>query len=468
MRIAHVITRLIIGGAQENTVLCCEDLIHRHGDDVLLITGPPLGPEGSLLDRARAGAGKGDRSNLPERPSGCFAQIGPVPFSGGAGGVPLEIIDALRRPIHPGRDWASYRQLKAALRRFRPDVVHTHSAKGGMLGRAAAWSLGVPVVVHTVHGAPFHPWQGRGARWFFQGCERWAARRCHALVSVADAMTDLMVEAGIAPREKFTTIYSGMEVEPFLRSGEQRQRVRRELGYSDEHVVIGKIARLFKLKGHDDVIRAAERMIGGVGKGDWLRLPRPTFGRCPPSGCFAQTVPVPFSDPECGDRLATCPTKNVRFLFVGDGIYRERLERQIAAAGLSDYFQFTGLVPPERIPELISAMDIVVHASLREGLARVLPQALIAGRPAVSFDVDGAREVVLDGETGFLIPPRDVEQLAARLAQLAADPALRDRMGAEGRRRFTDLFRHERMTEQLRALYLDILETNARPPSSDS
>ena len=176
MRIAHVITRLIIGGAQENTVLCCEDLLRQYGDDVLLMTGPPLGPEGSLLERARAG------------------------------GVPLEVIDQFRRPIHPWRDLVSYRRIKEAIRRFRPDVVHTHSAKGGMLGRAAAWSLGVPAVIHTVHGAPFYPWQGRGARWFSQTCERWAAKRCHAMVSVADAMTDLMVSAGVAPREKFTTI----------------------------------------------------------------------------------------------------------------------------------------------------------------------------------------------------------------------------------------------------------------------
>ena len=187
--------------------------------------------------------------------------------------------------------------------------------------------------------------------------------------------------------------------------------------------MIGKIARLFKLKGHDDIIDAARRMIFGI-----------------PSG----------------DRLATCPT-NVRFLFVGDGIFRERLERRIAEEGLSDYFQFTGLVPPERIPELISAMDIVVHASLREGLARVLPQALISGRPAVSYDVDGAREVVIDGETGFLVPPRDIERLAAKLQVLAGDADLRARLGAEGRRRFTDIFRHERMTEQLRALYVKLL-----------
>ncbi len=110
----------------------------QYGDEVLLVTGPPLGPEGSLLERARAG------------------------------GVPLEIIDSLRRPIHPWRDLASYRRIKAALGRFRPEVVHTHSAKAGMLGRAAAWSLGVPAVIHTVHGAPFHPWQGRGARRFFR------------------------------------------------------------------------------------------------------------------------------------------------------------------------------------------------------------------------------------------------------------------------------------------------------------
>jgi glycosyltransferase involved in cell wall biosynthesis len=384
MRIAHIITRLILGGAQENTVLCCEDLIRRHGDDVLLITGPPLGPEGSLLERARAG------------------------------GIPVEIIPALRRPIHPWRDLISYQQIKQSLRRYQPDVVHTHSAKGGMLGRPAAWSLGVPAGIHTVHGAPFHPYQGRGARLFFQACERWASKRCHAIVSVADAMTDLMVSANVAPREKFVTVYSGMEVEPFLQSAEQRERVRRELGYRPEHVVVGKIARLFKLKGHDDVIRAARSVIDAA--------------------------------------------PNVRFLFVGDGIFRERLQQQIADAGLSEYFQFTGLVPPERIPELIAGMDIVVHASLREGLARVLPQALISGKPVVSYDVDGAREVVIDDETGFLIPPRDVVLLADKLKLLAADAAMRDRFGQEGRRRCAEVFRHEHMTTELRELYQKVLD----------
>jgi glycosyltransferase involved in cell wall biosynthesis len=384
MRIAHVITRLILGGAQENTVLTCEDLLHLYGDEVLLITGPPLGPEGSLMDRARAG------------------------------GVPMEVVPSLQRPIYPWRDYVSYRRIKRILRDFQPEVVHTHSAKGGVLGRFAASRVGVPAIVHGVHGAPFHPFQSRTARAFFRACECWAARHCHAFVSVADAMTELMVAAGVAPAEKFTTIYSGMEVEPFLGASKHRQRVRNELGYSSEHIVVGKVARLFHLKGHEYVIQAAERVVK--------------------------------AKPE------------VRFLLVGDGLLRERLLRKIYAAGLKEHFQLAGLVTPERIPELISAMDIVVHASLREGLARVLPQALIAGKPVISYDVDGAREVVIPGRTGYLAPPRSVDELADAVIELADAPGLRSRMGTEGRRSFTDTFRHERMTAELRDLYTRLLQ----------
>ncbi len=379
MRIAHVITRMIIGGAQENTLLCCQDLMRMYGDDVLLVTGPSLGPEGELLGQGRGAD------------------------------VPLAVVPSLRRAIHPWRDWQSYRDIKHVLRKFRPDVVHTHSAKGGVLGRMAATALGVPAVVHTVHGAPFHPYQGRSAQALFRWCEWYAARKCHALVSVADAMTDLLVAARVAPREKFTTIYSGMEVEPFLAADEHRDHMRRELGFAPQHVVIGKIARLFFLKGHEYVIAAATRVVR----------------RCP----------------------------HVRFLLVGDGALRQPYERQIKSAGLQQHFHFTGLVPPEQIPAYIGAMDILVHASLREGLARALPQALIAGKPVVSFDVDGAREVVIPGETGFLIAPQQDEPLADALIQLTADAALRHRLGQRGRELFTEPFRHEAMTRRLRQLY---------------
>lgn len=391
MRIAHVITRMILGGAQENTLLCCEDLLRDYGDDVLLVTGPPLGPEGTLLERAAAHR------------------------------VPVEIIPSLRRAINPWRDAAAYRHVRRVLARFRPEVVHTHSAKGGIVGRGAAWSLGVPAIVHTVHGAPFHPYQSRAARAAIRACERWAAGRCHALVSVADAMTELMVEAGVAPREKFTTIYSGMEVEPFLAADEHRTRVRAELGYGDADVVVGKIARLFHLKGHGDLIEAAARVVS--------RRP------------------------------------DVRFLLIGDGVLRRELQRQVEAAGLSGHFRFAGLLAPERIPQMLAAMDIVVHTSLREGLARVLPQALIAGRPVVSYNVDGAREVVLPDVTGILLAPGSVGPLAEAILRLAADPDLRDRLGAEGRRRFAEPFRHEHMTARLRELYGRLLGGGNALPS---
>lgn len=382
MRVAHIITRMIVGGAQENTLYNCLDLMQAYGDDVLLVTGPAEGPEGKLLDQGRAG------------------------------GLNVRIVPSLQRAIHP-RDFRAFRELKKVIQEFQPDVVHTHSAKGGLLGRAAAWGCKVPAVVHTVHGAPFHPYQNFLARNFFIRCERWAAMRCHHMISVADAMTDLMVGAHVAPRTKFTTIYSGMEVEPFLDADSHRTTMRKELGFEDHHIVFGKIARLFHLKGHEYLIQAAS--------------------------------------------LIASDQPNVRFLIVGDGILRESLEQEIAKRKLTDRFVFVGLVPPEMIPKYLGAMDALVHTSLREGLARTLPQALISGKPAISYDVDGAREVVLDGETGFLLRPQAVESLAESIRRLAIDPKLRAKMGQYGRAKFTEQFRHTTMTQHIRELYQRLL-----------
>ena len=381
-RVAHVITRLIIGGAQENTLLTVEDQHRLFGDEVTLISGPGLGPEGSLVERAQKD------------------------------GLDLRIIPELRRSIHPWRDWSSYRRLVALLREIRPQVVHTHSSKAGILGRMAAARLGIPAV-HTIHGASFHYGQNPLAHHSYILAEKWAARRCAKFISVCDAMTDQYVKAGIAARDRFVTIYSGMEVEPFLNPPRPREELRRELGLRPEHVVITKVARLFHLKGHECVIAAASRV--------------------------AKEHP------------------NVRFVFVGDGILREQFRDQIERARLSEFFVFVGLVPPQRVPELIHASDVIVHASYWEGLARVLPQALIAGKPVVSYDVDGAKEVVIPGETGYLLPPRSVEELASALCELVGDPALRDRLGRTGRERFVEQFRHETMTRRIREAYASVV-----------
>ena len=383
MRVMHVITRMIVGGAQENTLFNCQDLIREFNDEVKLVTGPSEGAEGKLLAQSDTE------------------------------GLLIENHPFLIRSISPRFDMRELQALKSAVREWRPDVVHTHSAKAGMLGRAAAWSCRVPCVIHTVHGAPFHPYQRWASRWLFIQCERWAAKRCHHMISVANAMTDLMVEAKVAKREKFSTIYSGMDVEPFLQSGECRDSVRKELGFVPTDVVFGKIARLFHLKGHCYVIEAARQV------------------------CL--TVP------------------NAKFLFVGDGILKSQFESEIAKYGLQDRFVFTGLVPPNQVPKYVGAMDVLVHASLREGLARALPQGLIAGKPVISYDIDGAREVVLNGTTGFLIPPKETDSLAQAMCSLAKSSELRTQLGSKGRELFTEQFRHATMTRKIRELYLRVL-----------
>jgi glycosyltransferase involved in cell wall biosynthesis len=379
MKIAHIITRLIIGGAQENTILNCEDLINDYGDEVVLFVGPTAGPEGTLMSRSMRT-------------------------------IPTVVLPHLIRNISPYHDVAAYWEIKRVLQQFRPDVVHTHSAKAGIIGRAVAWNLGIRVVVHSVHGAPFYPFQNYVVREFYKSCERWAARRCHTLISVADAMTDMMVSGRIAPKEQFVTVYSGMEVQPFIESEQHRISVRKQFGFSENHIVIGKIARLFRLKGHEFIIAAARSIIE--------RIPE------------------------------------ARFFFVGNGILTEYYRRVIHRLGLDGYFIFAGLVQPEAIPAMISAMDIVVHTSLREGLARVLPQALLAGKPVVSYDIDGAREVVLNGKTGFLIPPQSVSELSEAVIRLAENPRLCNEMGKTGRQLFSQQFDHHYMTQQIRKIYL--------------
>jgi len=388
MKVVHVITRLIVGGAQENTLLTVEEQHRAWNDDVTLVTGPPLGPEGSLLERARSG------------------------------GFPVMVVDELRRNIDPRRDWKSYLGLKRLFRDLKPDIVHTHSSKAGIIGRAAAHSLGIPVV-HTIHGAAFHFGQSRLAYNLYRRAEKWAARRTDHFISVADDMTAEYVAAGIASSDRFTTVYSGFDVEPFLNPARSPAEVRARWNIPDGGVVVGKIGRLFPLKGHEFIIAAAPEIIR----------------RCP----------------------------NAYFVLIGDGILRAEYERRIQEAGIADRFRFTGLVRPEEIPNLLPGMDLLAHTSQWEGLARVLPQALIAGRAVVSFDVGGAREVVIPGQTGCLVSRDDTAALIESVCHLINDPAERSRFGAEGRRRFTEQFRYQTMTRRIREVYGKVLTAKRQP-----
>ncbi|MFB3891937.1 MAG: glycosyltransferase family 4 protein [Phycisphaerae bacterium] len=379
MRVCHIITRLILGGAQENTVLTCEGL-HARGHEVTLITGPALGPEGELLSRARRGVYR------------------------------VVVMDQMRREINLLRDWSTYRGLVRLLRELRPEIVHTHSSKAGILGRKAAWQLRGKLpgmkIVHTVHGLPFHRYQNALANRLYIGLERRAARRSDAIISVADAMTRQALAAGVGRPEQYTTIYSGMEVEPFLQRPGEADEFRGSLKLPPDAVLVTQVSRLAELKGHEFIIAAARRI----------------------------------------------KDERVHFCFVGDGRWRERIQAAIEAGGLAPRFHLTGLLPPQRIPAVMHATDILVHCSLREGLARTLPQAMLAGRPVISFDIDGAAEVVSE-RTGVLLPPGDVAGLAGAIETLAASPELRDRLGTAGRALCREMFDWRRMVQRIEEVY---------------
>jgi glycosyltransferase involved in cell wall biosynthesis len=378
MRVTHVITRLIIGGAQENTVATVFGLQKKTGVEVSLIAGPTAGPEGSLESAFEKDAGL------------------------------LTIVPSLLRPVHPIKDVIALARLTKIFRAVRPDIVHTHSGKAGILGRLAARRAGVRVIIHTIHWPSFGPFQGALANAVFLAAERRAGTVTTHFISVADAMTRQYVSAGIGRAENYTRIFSGFDLAPFLNARNDPQ-LRSRLGIGPKDFVIGKIARFFKLKGHGDLIAAAP------------------------------------------DILKRYP--DTKFLLVGDGTLRHKLEARVREQGLVRNFIFAGLVPPGEIPRLIGIMDVVIHLSQREGLARALPQALAARRPVVAYDCDGASEVCINDETGFLVKPGDLQSLAERLGQLARSEELRERLGGRGQEFVRRHFAVDAMIDDIYSLY---------------
>ncbi|MHC4119401.1 MAG: glycosyltransferase family 4 protein [Planctomycetota bacterium] len=389
MKIIHIITRLILGGAQENTLITCKLLADR-GHDVTLITGPALGPEGELFEQARGQ------------------------------GYKVIVVNRLRRAIHPYNDAVSYFKIKKLLRELKPDIVHTHSAKAGILGRLAGhalkgkWGPNLPAVVHTIHGLAFHPYQSELLNKFYVAIERSAAKRTDFFISVADAMTAQATAVGMGTPERYVTAYSAIDEDDFLESipQERRNAFRRKHGIDEDAVVLVTIARLFMLKGHEYIVESAR---------------------------------------ELSKRFENCI-----WLYVGDGNLSDVIKEQALRFEVAERIKFAGLLPPSEIPLAIQSSDILVHCSLREGLARALPQAMLCGRPAISFDVDGAREVVNEN-TGRLIEPKNVEQLTGACAELIEDKNLRERLGEQGRESVKKKFAPETMVDTIEEVYRKLL-----------
>ena len=381
MRVTHIITRLIVGGAQENTVATVLGLRQKSGITIGLISGPTTGPEGSL---------ESELARVPEI---------------------LVRVPELVRPVHPWKDWLALRRLTKILRQIRPDIVHTHSGKAGILGRLAAKRARIPLILHTIHGPSFGLFQNAAANLVFRAAEKYASRTTTHFIVVADAMRTRYLAAGIGKPEQYTKIFSGFPLEPFL-AAKNDPAVRARFGLQPGDFVIGKIARLFKLKGHDDLFAVAPELVR----------------RCP----------------------------QMKFLLVGDGEWRGRFEALAKTLGLERNFIFTGLVPPAGIPSLVGVMDALVHLSLREGLPRALPQALAVGKPVVAYDCDGSREICRDNETGFLISPGDREELFRCILLLAGHKNICHHLGQTGRNFVRENFAVEKMVDAIYHLYLKL------------
>lgn len=381
MRVSHVITRLIIGGAQENTVSTVLGLLDR-GIDTELISGPTGGSEGSL---------EGE-------------------FAGRPGALIFQ--ESLVRPIAPWQDLKAVRELTRRYRETRPDIVHTHSGKAGVVGRVAAKRAGVRCIIHTIHGPSFGPFQGTRENFVYTAAEKYAGRFTTHFISVAQAMTDQYLAAGIGRPDQYTRVFSGFVLDPFL-TVRPDAAMRAKLGFAPGDFVITKLARLFELKGHDDLFDAAPRIV--------------------------ELIP------------------NAKFLLIGDGPWREKFELRAKHPELAGRFVFAGLIPPLDVPKYLGASDVVAHLSYREGLPRALSQALAAGLPVVAYDCDGSNEVCLDGRTGFLIAKKDFAGLADRLARLARDADLRRKFGETGRSFVRENFGVDKMVDDILALYQRLL-----------
>ncbi|XHC25725.1 MAG: glycosyltransferase family 4 protein [Phycisphaerales bacterium] len=395
LRILHISTRLILGGSQENVVLSCEGQTER-GHEVHLAYGPIYGPEGSMLDRVTAWrSSEGQAIETHEVPD-------------------------MVRELSPIRDRRCLKQLTALIREFEPDIVHTHSSKAGILGRMAAWKAGGRDgklgVVHTIHGPPFHRYEKTWRNVLYVASERIAAKRCHAIISVCDAMTQQFRAAGIGRPEQYTTVRSGIETGPYLApiSDEERATQHEALGLSPDDFVVGTVSRISDLKGHADLVQAL--------------------------------TPLMREHPQ------------IKLLWVGDGWLRDSLEASLNDLGLRDRVVITGMVAPEDVPGLMKLMDVLAHPSYREGLPRAVVQGMLSGLAVIATDVDGTPEVCIDGETGLSYSPGDTGALRKHLRRLVHDESLRRGLGDRARSHCADAYSAQRMVDETEKVYARVLE----------
>ncbi len=330
-------------------------------------------------------------------------------------GVKVERVPALSREISPLHDTRAIFEVARLIRRERPQILHTHTAKAGAVGRIAALLAGgarPPIVVHTFHGHVLRGYFDPVRTYGFRLLERWLATKTTKLIAVSPQVRDDLVALGVAPAEKFAVIRLGIELEQRVTVGPgARAETRRLLGVPEDAFVVGWIGRMTGVKNTDDVL-AATKLLRDRGVNGYL-------------------------------------------LMVGDGPDRERLERRAHELGIVKRCLFLGY--QEEVASWYAGFDAMILPSVNEGTPVSAIESLAAGRPVVATRVGGVPDVVDEGEDGFLVEPGKPEELAERLERLARDPGLRERMGDYGREHVPARYAVERLVDDVDRLYRELL-----------
>ena len=323
----------------------------------------------------------------------------------------LVLVPALRREIRLAGELDALKQLVALVRQFRPQIVHTHTAKAGTLGRLAARWCRVPVTVHTYHGHVLQGYFGAVETRIYIAIERWLARRTTRLLAVSERVREELLALGIGRAERFDVVPLGLELAPFLDAEAWRGQLRHELGYSEQDVLVGIVARLVPIKAHEIFLRAAVAL--------------------------SQRAP------------------HTRFLVIGDGERRAELETLARQLGLGDRVRFLGWRLD--LHRVYVDLDVVVLASRNEGSPVSLIEAMAAARPVVATRVGGVPDIVKHGRQGLLVPADDVEALASAIEDVVTAPDRGRKMGEAGRTRVYPAFTAERLVADIDRLYTELL-----------
>jgi glycosyltransferase involved in cell wall biosynthesis len=376
-----VIARLNIGGPAIHVINLTTGLDPARFESSL-VTGIENPGEGSLLDLA------------VER------GIQPVV-------IPEIVAEATLKP----RDLKALIALYRLLRRERPYIVHTHTAKAGFVGRLAAWLAGVPVVVHTYHGHVLHSYYSPRTTWLLRRMERVLGFLTHRIIAVSEQVKRDLVDYRVANPEKISVIPLGFELKPFLHSTNHRGSFRRELGVSNGAPLVGIVGRIFPIKNHRLFLDAAARI--------------------------------------------AADEKSARFVVVGDGALRQQMEAHANALGIADRVIFTGW--RRDLPRIYADLDILVVSSNNEGTPVSAIEAMASGCPVVATRVGGLPDLIDDGETGCLVPCGDADSLGATVTGLLRNRETARRIGESARARVAERFTIERLVADTAGLYAGLL-----------